>query len=256
VIVGAAVCPGAPFLIPGTADTIADRLTVVVSACATAIAELPDADRLVLLSASSQQPRAESPGRFIEPGTVISSTALRRSDLPDHRLVTLPAGAAGRERAAGPGRPVSYSVGTVVGANLLTDRPAPFPPTIGIEIAGDPAAVAALLEEELSGAGRVCLLVIADGSACHGDDAPGRRDDRAESFDADLAAALGAGDPVALAAAAGRREVAGELLATVDPLAVLAALTVGDPPSSAALLYSDAPFGVGYLVASWRWNRT
>jgi hypothetical protein len=50
--------------------------------------------------------------------------------------------------------------------------------------------------------------------------------------------------------------LAGELLATVDPLAVLAALTVGDPPSSAALLYSDAPFGVGYLVASWRWNRT
>ena len=86
------MCPGAPFLIPGTADTIADRLTVVVSACATAIAELPHADRLVLLSASSQQPRAQSPGRFMEPGTVISSTALRRSDLPDHRHVTLPAG--------------------------------------------------------------------------------------------------------------------------------------------------------------------
>ena len=113
-----------------------------------------------------------------------------------------------------------------------------------------------MLTEELSGAERVCLLVIADGSACHGDDAPGRRDDRADAFDADLAAALGAGDPVALASVAGQRELAGELLAAVDPLGVLAALTVDDPPSSAALLYAGAPLGVGYLVASWRWTRT
>ena len=247
------MCPGAPFLIRGTADTIADRLSAVAAACRAAISELPDADRLVLLSASSQQPGARSPGRFIEPGTVISSTALRRSDLPEHRLVTLPAGAPGREKAS---HPDSYSVGTAVGANLLTDHPTRFPPTTGIEISCDPGAVAALLTEELSGAQRVCLLVIADGSACHGDDAPGRRDDRADSFDADLAAALGAGDPVALASVAGQRELAGELLAVVDPLAVLAALTVDDPPSSAALLYSGAPLGVGYLVASWRWTRT
>ena len=128
-------------------------------------------------------------------------------------------------------------MGTVVGANLLTDRPAPFPPTIGIEIAGDPAAAAALLDEELSGAGRVCLLVIADGAATHGDHAPGRRDDRAAPFDDGLAAALAGGDPAglepSLPADRSRPEgIAGRRRHTVGRCWL--ALIVGDRPPTAA----------------------
>jgi hypothetical protein len=44
-------------------------------------------------------------------------------------------------------------------------------------------------------------------------------------------------------------------MASVNPLALLADLTRSAPPDAADLLYSGAPFGVGYFVASWRWNR-
>ena len=100
----------------------------------------------------------------------------------------------------------------------------------------------------------IAVLVIADGAACHGDDAPGKRDDRAGAFDAAVADALAAGSPTQLAAACADRPLAQELLAAVDPLAVLARLTAADPPDEAELLYSGAPFGVGYWVASWRWT--
>jgi len=101
---------------------------------------------------------------------------------------------------------------------------------------------------------RTGLLVIADGSACHGDDAPGKRDDRAAGFDAALAGALAAGDPVALLSACADRELAAQLLSTVDPLALLALLTARRPPAVADLQYAGAPLGVGYLVASWLWD--
>ena len=111
-----------------------------------------------------------------------------------------------------------------------------------------------MLADRVDTAERIALLVIADGSACHGDDAPGRRDDRAAQFDAALAEALAGGDPHALRAAAADRDLARALLAVVDPLAVLALLTARHPPTAADLLYSGAPLGVGYLVASWRWS--
>ena len=47
--------------------------------------------------------------------------------------------------------------------------------------------------------GRVALLVMADGSAKRSTSAPGFLDDRAEAFDASIAAALADGDAEALA---------------------------------------------------------
>ena len=43
--------------------------------------------------------------------------------------------------------------------------------------------------------GDTVLLVIGDGSACHGDKSPGSHDPRAEAFDAGVAAALRSADP-------------------------------------------------------------
>ena len=97
------------------------------------------------------------------------------------------------------------------------------------------------------------MLVIADGAACHGDTAPGRRDDRAAAFDDRIIRALADGDPTALAAACADVELSAALLAGVDPLLVLARCTAGRPPGEARLLYSGAPMGVGYFVGYWRW---
>jgi hypothetical protein len=286
VIVGAAVCPGAPFLIEGTADAIATRLQPVTLAAADAVARLPRADLTVLIAGSTGtrggSDRSGPGPRVLLPGTRIPTTSVRRSDLPDPHALAL-----SRSAANGAVAQVSDpAVGTMVGAFLLAAaerrRPIPVPShpgrhqgarrvqgarphrqldsdplaaadTVAVEIDGDQAAAARALSGFLGSAQRVALLVIADGSACHGDAAPGRRDDRADAFDLALARALAAGDPGALRAATTDRALAGELLASVDPLALLALLTAERPPDGAELLYGAAPLGVGYLIASWGW---
>jgi hypothetical protein len=153
---------------------------------------------------------------------------------------------------------IDPAVGTMVGAYLLdaADRRRPVRAVgeaLAMEITRDPAGAVRFLADRLNSARRVAVLVIADGSACHGDAAPGRQDDRAEPFDMAVARALASGDPAALRVATADRALAGELLASVDPLAVLALLTAARPPDGAELLYSAAPLGVGYFVACWRW---
>ena len=272
------MCPGAPFLIDGTADPIAARLQPVTLAAADAVARLPPADLTLLLTGSNRPGVGRERGgigwRVLPPGTHIPTTALRRSDVPDPHALTLTATTANLTAV-----PVSDpAVGTMVGAYLLDaavrrrsdlvpslapldrQRPAGSPhggaESIALEIARDPAGAAQALADRLASVRRVAVLVIADGSACHGDAAPGRRDDRAGPFDLALARALASGDPAALHAATTDRALAGELMASVEPLAVLALLTAERPPDAGELLYSAAPLGVGYLVASWGWAQS
>jgi hypothetical protein len=143
----------------------------------------------------------------------------------------------------------------MVGRALL-DRA--FPDTVPapvdvLETGDDPAVAQAAIDHHV-GPVRVGLLVVADGAACHGDHAPGRRDDRSAGFDDAVAGALAAGDPAALARACADRDLARQLLAITDPLLVLAELAADDPPDVADLLYRETPYGIGYLVASWRWS--
>ena len=268
------MCPGAPFLIEGTAEQMAVRLTAVVEACSVAVSGLFDSDAVLLVTPGAPGSTDDRPAwRELPPGTVISTTPVRRSDLPERPTLSLASGGEGAGPLAAPTvatvsvpnlSVATLSVGTMVGAALLAAQVAGAPirgnspvrrppPTTAFEITGRPAEVAGMLADRVHSAERIALLVIADGSACHGDDAPGRRDDRARTFDGALAEALAAGDPDALRVAAADHDLARALLAQVDPLTVLALLAAGRPPATAELLYSDAPLGVGYLVASWRW---
>lgn len=124
--------------------------------------------------------------------------------------------------------------------------------TVRADVVGvttSPEACAALgrrLGESAEGAG---LLVLGDGSNRHGDRAPGGRDDRAPGFDSAVAAALA--------------DVDAEALAGLDPVLAAELGAVGRAPWQIAagvaatgnwrgrLLYSAAPFGVGYHVALW-----
>jgi hypothetical protein len=93
---------------------------------------------------------------------------------------------------------------------------------------------------------RVGLLVLGEGSARRTVKSPGYYDDRAEAFDAVVAKALAAGEIRDLDA-----ELAFELMASGRaPWEVLAGAR-GQQPVRAELLYDDAPYGVGYFVASW-----
>jgi hypothetical protein len=250
VIIGAAVCPGAPFLVEGVAPAVAARMTEVGTACARSVAQLPRADAVLLVTAGARSGR--SGWRVFAPGAVISPASIVRSDLAGTRV---PADRPVTDGESGPAPELidDPAVGTIVGAHLLAlDRPGT--PVVAVEVHDDPTGAAAAAAGAVAGFDRIALLVIADGSACHGDDAPGRRDDRSAPFDATLATALAAGDPAALTRACADRALAADLLANVDPLEVLARLTADRCPVAAELLFAGAPLGVGYLVASWHWS--
>jgi hypothetical protein len=91
------------------------------------------------------------------------------------------------------------------------------------------------------------LLVVADGTACRTEKAPGAFDPRAEAFDALIATALRAGDGPALRAL--DAQLAAEL--RVGGLPALRALGAQTGPWRAELLAEDATHGVGSFVAFW-----
>lgn len=124
--------------------------------------------------------------------------------------------------------------------------------TVRAEVVGaatSPAECAALGRRLGESAEEAGLLVLGDGSNRHGDRAPGGRDDRAPGFDSAVATALAGVDA--------------EALAGLDPVLAAELGAVGRAPWQIAagvaatgnwrgrLLYSDAPFGVGYHVALW-----
>lgn len=110
-----------------------------------------------------------------------------------------------------------------------------------------PAAECERIGKELADSPETSLLVLADGSNRHGPRSPGSEDARAPGFDESVAEALRNADVQGLLAL--DSQLAGELGAGGRaPWQVLAGL---GPGWRAELLYSDAPFGVGYHVAVW-----
>lgn len=149
--------------------------------------------------------------------------------------------------APGPGPVDPLPLALAVGATLLGDRPHEL---YGVSASADVPAVA--------GAGRTGLLVVGDGSARRNEKAPGHLDPRAAAFDGRVEQALAAGDPKVLRdldpALAEALLVGGRRAWTWAAQAALAEWT---PEGAAPLgwhgnvLYSQAPHGVGYLVATW-----
>ena len=98
-----------------------------------------------------------------------------------------------------------------------------------------------------SGAGGPSYLVVANGSACRSEKAPGHLDPRAEGFDAALGEALRGADRDALCGV--DQDLAGELLAATETLPDLADLVAGAGLESVD--YDDDPYGVQYWVMRW-----
>ena len=98
-------------------------------------------------------------------------------------------------------------------------------------------------------AGDTSYLVVANGSACRGEKAPGHLDERSFGFDAEIDKALRTPDGAALA---GLDEALGaELWAgNVAGLRRLGGLLAG--AGAPAVDYADDPFGVQYWVMRWR----
>jgi hypothetical protein len=99
----------------------------------------------------------------------------------------------------------------------------------------------------------VGVLAVGDGTACRTEKAPGYLDERAAGFDQEVGRILATGDPPgfdSLDAA-----LAGELLCRGLPVwRCVAGLVGAAPPSTSELVVDDARYGVGYFVASWRFD--
>ncbi|MFI9568230.1 class III extradiol dioxygenase subunit B-like domain-containing protein [Streptomyces rishiriensis] len=242
-LVAASVCPCPPLLVPEVAAGAAPELDAARTACSDALAVLAAArpDRLVVVGP------AEKAGRGAHPEGAQGSFRAFGVDV----RVRL-----GRGGEATPAAPDASSArdlppSLAVGAWLLERAGWSAAPVEGLGV-GEPLAAERCVEagREIGAApGRVALLVMGDASACRTLKAPGYLDERAEPFDAEVARALGTADVTALKAL--DAELAYELKACGRaPWQVLAG-AAEDAGLTGALLYEDAPYGVGYVVATW-----
>ncbi|MFF0590189.1 class III extradiol dioxygenase subunit B-like domain-containing protein [Streptomyces sp. NPDC003781] len=235
-LVAAAVCPCPPLLVPEVAAGAAPELDAARAACTDALGVLAASrpDRLVVVGpAHSAGPEAYPRGaRGSFRGFGVDLEVYLGADSGDADGAELPYGLA-------------------VGAWLLGRTGWTGFPVDGIGVGDELSAerCAGLGREIAARAGRTALLVLGDASACRTLKAPGYLDERAAPFDAEVGRALAAADPAALAALdvalARELKVSGRA-----PWQVLAGAAQGTDLAG-ALLYEDAPYGVGYAVAAW-----
>jgi hypothetical protein len=245
-LVAAAVCPCPPLLVPDVAAGAAPELDAARAACVDALGVLAAArpDRLVVVGPAGEDgrgPHSEgSRGSFRGFGVDLE-VRLGGGGLDASGAAGTPPGPAGR----------TLPPSLAVAAWLLGRTERSGVPVEGLGV-GEPLAAERCVEagERIAAQpGRVALLVMGDGSACRTLKAPGYLDERAADFDAEVARALAAADVAALKAL--DTDLAYELKASGRaPWQVLAGAARGTDLNG-TLLYEDAPYGVGYMVATW-----
>jgi hypothetical protein len=226
VIVAVAFVPGPPLLVPEVAAGAAGELDDVRAACAQALRVVTSAERVVVLGAAGTGGRwpGDSAGSLRGFGIDVRAGGTGDPVLP----APLTVAAWLLDRAAPPGAREYRAV-----ADTATEAECA---RLGAELAGDPTPTA--------------LVVVGEGSARLSAKAPGAYDERAEAFEATVADALGTGDRAALAGLdAGL--AAALLVSGRTPWQVAAAAWTDPRPPVGRLLAHEAPYGVGYLVASW-----
>jgi len=229
-LAAAAFCPHPPLLVPRFAGGPAPEMDGLRAACRAAVTLLMGAAPDVFAVVGSGPETAELP-----PGTR-GTLAPWGVDVPVSLGVPAPS------HKDEDWLPLSVAVG----AWLLGVPPRPVR---GQAVRADlPAPDCAALGRSLvAGSQRVALLVMGDGAAV---DRERRQGPAAAAFDAAVAGALQDGDGAALLAI-DDRTAAGLECTGRAPWQVLAGAAGITKPSHPRLLYHDAPFGVGYLVASW-----
>lgn len=247
-LVAAAVCPCPPLLVPEVAAGAAPELDTLRAACADAVGVLAASrpDRLLVIGPADLPGRGAfapgSPGSFRPFGVALD---VRLGTAPEAE----PTGAAVAFEAAGAEAVRSLPPSLAVAAWLLGGWSAAPVEGLGVGEQLEQDRCGATGRAVADSAQRVALLVMGDGSACRTVKAPGYLDERAEPFDAIVAAALAGADTRALAAL--DPELAQELqVAGRAPWQVLAGAAEGTGLAG-ELLYEAAPYGVGYFVATW-----
>lgn len=227
VIVGLAVCPGAPFLVPGVSPALAAEQRALIELIGDAVGRaISGAHRIVVVGGHREPPQVDLTG-------------------------TAPAGPSPFERAG----TTAGLPGTAWVARAVLDRSghgsAPFRLCAGGSPAVDPDLVGAALTR---GDQTIAVLALTEGARAHGAHAPLQQDDRAADFDAGLVGALRSARAANLRAWGTEQRELGEQLGSSAPL-VLGAIAPHLPTELAEAQVGDggARYGVGYQVASWTW---
>lgn len=241
-IVAAVVCPHPPLLVPELAGDAARELDALRAACARAMRALSRAGADALLVVGG-------------------------ADLSGEPTAVYPADAAGSLRPWGvdvrvgagePVLPLSLTIGRWLLEREGVGGAAGFH---AISFDAAPAVCDRLGQRLAEAAPRVALLVMADGSACLSEKAPGYLDPRARSYDDHVRYVLERADADALAAL-DPREAEELSFAGRAALQVLAGAVRGDrsaggtagapiPVFDEREVYYADPYGVGYFVATW-----
>jgi hypothetical protein len=223
-VVAAAVCPHPPLLVPEVASGAASELDDLRAACLAAVESLATATHIVVIGAGSGTYDAEAGG------------SLGAYGAPSVRF--------------GSGPPV-LPLSLAIGGWLLEQTKAAQLPRTYRAVPTDTAPDACVqLGREIAGSNdRIGLLVMGDGSARRSEHSPVHLHPRAEIFDTTVANALQNRDLDVLKAL--DPDLAVELQAAGRaPWQVLAGALEGTSLSG-DLTYEAAPYGVGYLVASF-----
>lgn len=224
-IAGAALVPHPPLLFRGLGgghDPLADLRTSCVEAVRAVVA---GAEEVVVVGGHDSSARHD----------LAAAADVRRFGTTSPRLAVR-------------GLPLSLGVG----ARLL-DEAGWTGPTQGHALArdADAALVDRLADEVAAGPARTGVVVLGDGTARLDHRGPGALDERAFDVQETLAKALTDGDATALVEL--DRHLAVELMVLGrSAFGFLGALALRQPTEPRAmLLHREAPFGVGYLVATW-----
>lgn len=229
-ITALAFVPSTPLLVPAVASGSAAELDGLRAACDIAVRRaLGDApQRVVVLGAGAQTRELGSGtgslrGFGIELDVPLDPALHGVASLP----LSLTIGAWLLGRAGWPGDRAAIELDAAADLDELDEVAAP--------LAADST--------------RTALLVVADGSASRTDKAPASLHPDAEAFDREVADALGSGDPALLAAV--DRERAAVVSSAGWPAWHVAARAAEGTAYAAELHADEAPYGVGYLAASW-----
>lgn len=227
VLIAAAVVPHPPVLVPEVAQGFSPDLDTLRASCDTAVGRLytAGADEVLIVGAGAEQGAdIVSQGGFGAYGVDVAVDGRWEFAAPNAVPMTLP---------------------FLIAAWLLRDWPTE--PVRRPLMVAERGRTVPLVESTA----RQAMLVLGDGSASRTPQAPGHFDERAEPYDAAVARALATADTGALAAL--DPVLSRELhVAGLPAWKVLAdAAAASGVEYDADLLYDEAPYGVGYFVATW-----
>lgn len=219
-LVAAAVCPHPPLLIPEVAAGAAQELDELRVCCDAAVSRLLQQAPDLVVVVGTQRPA--------EP--VRATLAAYGIDMP-----------IGRDPL-----PLSALLG-----RWLLDRSGWTGPLLSHVVPTNARVQRCLSDGRLLAgrSNRVAMLAMGDGSARRSERAPGYLDERAADVDATVASALRTADIEALTSL--DPDLADALMVAGRAAWQVLAGAAGTGPFAAALSYDDAPYGVGYFVASW-----